>query len=65
MTRTQTLISTTGHELARFWTDEGGATAIEYALIASGVGAFIAATVYNLGSGVKSLFNKVSSAFPG
>jgi Flp pilus assembly pilin Flp len=33
---------------ARLAADEQGATAIEYALIASGVGAAVAATVYNL-----------------
>ncbi len=36
--------------------DDSGATAIEYAMIASGVGVAIAATVTSLGSGVKGLF---------
>ena len=44
----------------RFRADESGTTAIEYALIAAGVGATIAATVYNLGSQIKnSLWDKV------
>jgi pilus assembly protein Flp/PilA len=46
----------------RFMRCECGATAIEYAMIASGVGVAIAASVVNLGSGVKGLFVSVSSA---
>jgi Flp pilus assembly pilin Flp len=34
---------------ARFWRHEGGATAIEYAMIAAGIGATIAATVWQFG----------------
>ena len=41
---------------------ESGATAIEYAMIASGVGVAIAASVVNLGSNVKGLFVNVSSS---
>ena len=33
----------------RFLADESGATAIEYALIAAGIGAAIAATVFSIG----------------
>ena len=33
---------------------ERGATAIEYGMIAAGIGAFIAATVWNLGSQIKT-----------
>jgi len=36
--------------------DERGATAIEYAMIASGVGATIAATVFSFGSQLKTTF---------
>ena len=46
----------------RFLCDERGATAIEYAMIASGVAVAIAATVTSLGSGVKGLFTNVSTA---
>jgi pilus assembly protein Flp/PilA len=46
----------------RFMRCESGATAIEYAMIASGVGVAIAGAVVNLGSGVKGLFVSVSSA---
>ena len=37
----------------RFLKDQQGATAIEYALIAAGVGATIASTVWALGSTLK------------
>jgi pilus assembly protein Flp/PilA len=46
----------------RFMRCESGATAIEYAMIASGIGVAIAASVVSLGSNVKSLFVSVSSA---
>ncbi len=46
----------------RFARDEGGATAIEYALVASGVAVAIAATVMNLGTSVKGLFVSVSAS---
>ena len=48
--------------LTRFLHDERGATAIEYAMIASGVAVAIAATVTSLGSGVKGLFTNVSTS---
>ena len=48
---------------ARLAGDEKGATAIEYALIASGVGAAVAATVYNLGSTTQGLYSHLSSMF--
>ena len=46
----------------RFLRCESGATAIEYAMIASGIGVAVAGSVVNLGSGVKGLFVSVSSA---
>ena len=48
--------------VAHFLRDDSGATAIEYAMIASGVGVAIAAAVTSLGSGVKGLFTTVSTA---
>ena len=52
-----------GRLVRRFRADERGATAIEYALIAAGIGATIAATVYNLGSTVKStLWDKIGNS---
>ena len=48
--------------LSRFLRDDSGATAIEYAMIASGVGVAIAAAVTSLGSSVKALFTSVSTS---
>jgi Flp pilus assembly pilin Flp len=50
-------------QVERFCSDETGATAIEYAMIASGVGAFLAATVYLLGNQVKALFVSLANLF--
>jgi pilus assembly protein Flp/PilA len=50
---------------ARFRDDESGATAIEYAIIAAGVGACIAVTVMNLGSKLQtSFYDKLVAMFP-
>jgi len=45
-----------------FLPDDGGATAIEYAMIASGIGAAIAATIVTLGSSVQGLYQDVATA---
>jgi pilus assembly protein Flp/PilA len=42
--------------IRQFLADEHGATAIEYALIACGVGAAIASTVFSFGSNLKTTF---------
>ena len=52
--------STAGRQLKRFCADESGATAIEYAMVASGIGVVISAAVYSLGGKVKALFTNVS-----
>ena len=58
-----TLLRPFGRLARRFHADESATTAIEYALIASGIGATIAATVYNLGSQVKTgLWDKIAGA---
>jgi pilus assembly protein Flp/PilA len=47
----------------RFMRDESGATAIEYALVASGIAVAIASTVVSLGSAVKNnLYGNVATA---
>jgi pilus assembly protein Flp/PilA len=46
----------------RFARDEQGATAIEYAMIASGIAVAIAATIVTLGSSVTSLYSTVLTA---
>jgi pilus assembly protein Flp/PilA len=49
--------------VARFMRDERGATAIEYAMIASGVAVAIASTVMSLGSAVRdNLYGNVATA---
>jgi Flp pilus assembly pilin Flp len=49
--------------LKRFAVDTGAATAIEYAMIAAGVGATIAGTVYSLGTTIQeTLYNKIGNA---
>ena len=48
----------------RFSADESGATAIEYAIIASGIGGVLAVTVFTLGGKVSALFTTISGLFP-
>jgi pilus assembly protein Flp/PilA len=49
--------------VGRFMRDERGATAIEYALVASGIAVAIASTVVTLGSAVKNnLYGNVATA---
>jgi pilus assembly protein Flp/PilA len=48
----------------RFLRDTNGTTAIEYALMAAGIGGTVAVTVWNLGSEVKTaLYDKVAAMF--
>ena len=65
MTTFERLAFGTGRQLVRFCADEHGAAAIEYAMIAAGVGVAVAATVMSLGSSLKSTFyEKLASLFP-
>jgi len=48
--------------LARFIRDEGGATAIEYGLIAAGISVAIIAVLQAVGSGLNTTFTSVSTA---
>lgn len=61
----ETIYSATTRHFSRFLADESGGSAIEYALVASGVGAAIAATVYQLGSGVKNFYQTLAGLLPG
>jgi pilus assembly protein Flp/PilA len=47
--------------IERFITDESGATAIEYGLIAAGISVAIIAVVNSLGSQLNTTFSTVSS----
>lgn len=65
MTRVKASNTMAGSGGQDFLADERGATAIEYAMIAAGVGAFIAATVLGMGSELKTTFyDKLASLFP-
>ena len=64
MTSLATLCSKTAGKFRDMLIDESGSTAIEYGMIAAGVGATIAATVYSLGTAVKQqLYDKIAAIF--
>ena len=48
--------------LLKFLSDESGATAIEYGLIAAGIALAIVATITKLGATVEGLFGSVLTA---
>jgi pilus assembly protein Flp/PilA len=48
----------------RFLRDEQGATAIEYAMIAAGIGVAVASTVMAMGSKLNTMYDRVQSAWP-
>jgi len=48
--------------VSRFVSDESGATAIEYGLIAAGISVAIIAVVQGLGTKLKDTFTKVQGA---
>lgn len=46
----------------KFWSDESGATAIEYGLIAAGIALAIITVVNNLGTTMNEKFGSISSS---
>jgi Flp pilus assembly pilin Flp len=65
MSRLQAISLTTRSEIIRFCSDENGATAIEYSVVAAGVGLTVSTTVWNLGGKLKSTFyDKLASLLP-
>jgi pilus assembly protein Flp/PilA len=48
--------------IVKFLSDESGATAIEYGLIAAGISIAILAVVNGLGSNLNTMFNSVNSS---
>ena len=63
MTRKPDSLLDTRRAAGRFLADERGATAIEYALIASGIGAAIVSIVFGLGNTVvTTLYDKIAAA---
>lgn len=51
-------------QIKRLWSDEGGATAVEYGLIVAAIAAVIIATVISLGGKVQSTFSYVDTQMP-
>ena len=65
MTTLETVLAGARRGLIRFGSDESGATAIEYAMIAGGISVVIASTVHGIGSQLKTNFyGKIAAAFP-
>jgi len=58
MNRSQTMRS-----FRDFFRDDSGATAIEYALIASGIAAAIIAAVMSVGTSLQAMYQSVSNGF--
>lgn len=51
-------------QLRRFFVDESGATAIEYALIAGGISIVIVTAVQGIGTSLNNTFTSVKNGFP-
>ena len=63
MATKSTFLFDTRRAAGQFAADERGATAIEYALIASGIAATIISIVFGLGNAiVNNLYDKIASA---
>jgi len=50
------------YSLLKFLSDESGATAIEYGLIAAGISIAILAAVNGLGSNLNTMFNSINTS---
>jgi len=48
--------------IAKFFADEGAATAIEYGLIAAGISIAIIVSVNGLGSNLNTMFNSINTS---
>jgi pilus assembly protein Flp/PilA len=65
MTKLDTLRECARREWARFTADQGGTTAIEYAIIAAGISVAIVGAVSSLGSNLKANFyDKLAEVSP-
>ena len=51
-------------QVRRFLSAQEGATAIEYAIIASGIAAALVAVITTLGGSVNSMWTSISNIFP-
>ena len=61
MTKLETLCVNAGQEFRRFSADEKAATAVEYAIVAVGIGAVLVAAIGGIGSSVKGAFTSASN----
>ena len=50
------------HTFLKFWSDESGATAIEYGLIAAGISLAIIAVVNGLGTNLNGKFSEINGS---
>jgi len=48
--------------IAKFWSDESGATAIEYGLIATGIAVAVIPVITGMGTRLRSTFSTISTA---
>lgn len=48
--------------LSKFWSDESGATAIEYGLIAAGISLVIIAAVNGIGTNLNTKFTDINAS---
>ncbi len=53
-----------GVRLRELWRDESAPTAVEYAILASGIAVAIFASVVTVGKAVAGLFEKVTTSWP-
>lgn len=61
MLRLYTKVMEMKYRLRRALTDESGATAIEYGLIAAGIAVAIITIVFTLGEEIQNMFNDVNT----
>ena len=57
----EVVLANAASRISRFAQDRRGATAIEYAMLAAGIGAAIAATVWSLGTDLTQFYSNVSN----
>jgi pilus assembly protein Flp/PilA len=62
--RKSTLAAHLARLRARLAGNQDGATAIEYALVASGIGAAVAATVWSLGTTTAAFYQSLAGLLP-
>lgn len=51
------------NRIHRFWIEELGATAVEYALMVAGIALLISSTVFLFGNKLRAVFQRLASLF--